>query len=99
MPGFVRVREPGGWVALSALDFSEMEQFDADHALAVDSRGATYAPAVQAWVIGGLGVSVTGPFASSGGAAFTGGVVADSLSVANDVLIPDDCTISDLLTV
>lgn len=56
---FVRQRLPGLWVLGSVVDPLEFEGFDHDIALAIDSRGGTYAP-TDPIVIGGDGIELSG---------------------------------------
>jgi hypothetical protein len=65
MPHNSRIRPPGTWVSLTTVSPSEFEAFDAYTFSAINGdTGGTWAPADEI-VIGGLGMSVTGPFAAT----------------------------------
>lgn len=58
---FTRARFPGTWVFGSAIQPAELEHID-DYAYAIDGKdGGTYAPTALL-TIGGLGMTVSGPF-------------------------------------
>lgn len=67
MAHFTRVRASGFWTSGSTLLNTEMEAIDSRLYKAVNGDdGGAWAPSSTAITIGGLGVSVTGPFVSSG---------------------------------
>lgn len=90
----------GGWAFGEILTSAQMDALDADHAAAIDGvGGGTYAPS-NPIVVGGDGLSVTGPFACSGPATFTstvtlGNAESDTITVNGLLVINNDLVIDN----